>query len=132
MKTKKKQVDADFIYLVKIARTKKALDSSNPIPCESWIFWDKNYRIKKTGVAISTFTSEKEAKQAIDRELRLLKREGKQFKRDVSIIQRNGMEKRYPGILRFLCSHISSYALGKPPVFKIVHPNKERWESLWE
>lgn len=131
MKAKKKQRDDKFIYLVKIAKTKKGLQSSSPLPFESWMFWDKNYRIKKTGVAISTFTSEKEAKQAIDRELHLLKLEGKQFKRDASIIQRNGMKKRYPGILRFLCSHISPYALGKPPVFKIVHANKERWESLW-
>ena len=119
-----------YIYLVKVARTKKAFASKIPGP-DTWSFWDKNYRINKTGIAISTFTSEKEANQAIDRELRLLKREGKQFKRDVSIIQRNGMEKRYPGILRFLCSHFSSYALGKPPVFKIVPANKERWESLW-
>lgn len=131
MKTKKKQGDADFIYLVKIARTKKALESSNPIPCVTWTFWDKNYRVKKSGVAISIFSSEEEAQKAIDREQVMLKRESEQFKRDVCIIKCNDMGKRYPGILDYMYARTNPYVVGKPPVFKIVRTGADTWRKLW-
>ena len=128
---KKKTNEAKYKYLVKVARTKKALESSYPMPFKSWMFWDRNYRVTKSGVAMSCFDSKDEAQKAIDRERLLLKRESETFKRDVAIIKCNGMEKRYRGILAFMTTKVSPYLIGRPPVFKIVQVKADEWEKLW-
>ena len=135
MKTKKKQVDAEFIYLVKIAWTKKALEQSNPIPGVTWAFWDKNYREKKSMVAISVFSSRKEAQKAIDRELVLLKRENAHLKKDIRRLLSNVKEPHDHGLRELILQHIYSYtnpnAIGKLPVFKIVRTGADTWKKLW-
>ena len=124
----KERKSRKYKYLVKVAMTKKALTRSC-IPYE-WTFWDKDYRVEKRGVALSCFDSKEDAQKAIDKERRLLKWEYKQYKSDIAVIKRNGIDKRYRGILSFMKNRLSRYAIGKLPVFKIVPINADKWESL--
>ena len=129
----KKQKNQTLKWFVKVARTNKALNSSPiPNPETSWMFWDKDYRrTPKDFVSISWFDSPKEAQKAIDKELELLRREAAQYKEDVRIVKAHGLDKRYNGLLAAMRSQISPYAIGKPPVFKIVSIAQEEWERLW-
>lgn len=118
-------------FVVKVSCDRKANTLRKWSP-DFWFLSETHWTDKTTGIAPQLFMSRKEAVSAIRREKRLLKSEWEQYKKDLRLLKKNGLLRRYVGLEGFLMRQYNGYILWQNELkYEVVEISPEQLKTLF-